>query len=213
MAEKKQGFAEAMVLARAMFNVLEKSATNSFGGYDYSTLGDYLNAMEAALSANDFDYYWQPGLTEHAGHTGECLKLTILHIPSKESRTATAPIHYPCKMNKQTGELIQQKDGIGYEIGATFAQKATLKLLTGINPAGEKTEEVIQPEVAEPEPPKMSMYEKAREAMLICKHSAPMLKSKFDKAENCTLKGEMSEAELIKLQEEFGEYLEEEVTA
>ena len=52
MAEKKDGYAPAMVMARAMFNVLEKSATNSFGGYDYSTLGDYLNAMEAALSAN-----------------------------------------------------------------------------------------------------------------------------------------------------------------
>jgi hypothetical protein len=213
MAEKKQGFAEAMVLARAMFNVLEKSATNSFGGYDYSTLGDYLNAMEAALSANDFDYYWKPGLTEHAGHTGECLKLVILHIPSGTERDATAPIHYPKKFNKQTGEYVEQRDGIGYEIACTFAQKATLKLLTGINPAGEKTEEIIQPEVAEPEPPKMSMYEKAREAMSICKHSASMLKQKFDKAEHLTLKGEMTEEELVKLQEEFGSFLEEEVTA
>ena len=55
----------------------------------------------------------------------------------------------------------------------------------------------------------MSMYEKAREAMLICKHSAPMLKSKFDKAEQVTLQGQMTEEELVKLQEEFGEYLEE----
>lgn len=212
MAEKKDGYAPAMVMARAMFNVLEKSATNSFGGYDYSTLGDYLNAMEAALSANDFDYYWKPGLTEHAGHTGECLKLTILHIPSGVQRDATAPIHYPKKLNKQTGELVEQRDGIGYEIGCTFAQKATLKLLTGINPAGEQTEEIIQPEVAEPEPVQMSMYEKAREAMLICKHSTSMLKQKFEKAETCCLRKEMTEAELIKLQEEFGSYLEEEAT-
>ena len=168
--------------------------------------------MEAALSANDFDYYWSPGLTEHAGHTGECLKLTILHIPSGESRTATAPIHYPTRQSKQTGELVQQRDGIGYEIGATFAQKATLKLLTGINPSGEKTEEIIQPEVAEPEPVQMSMYEKAREAMLICKHSQSMLKQKFEKAETCCLRKEMTEAELIKLQEEFGSFLEEEAT-
>lgn len=210
MAEKKQGYAEAMVMARAMFNVLEKSATNSFGGYDYSTLGDYLNAMEAALSANDFDYYWKPGLTEHAGHTGECLKLVILHIPSGTERDATAPLHYPKKFNKQTGEYVEQRDGIGYEIACTFAQKATLKLLTGINPAGEQTEEIIQPEVAEPEPPKMSMYDKAREAMSICKHSASMLKQKMDKAEQCCLSKEMTEEELIKLQEEFGSFLEEE---
>lgn len=214
MAENKQGFASAMVLARAMFNPLEKSAHNAFGNFDYSTLGDIINAVDAGLTANEFDYYWKPGLTEHPGHTGGSLMLVITHIPTGIEREATAPIHYPTKLNKQTGELIEQRDGMGYEIGCTFAQKATMKLLTGLNPSGETLEEAVtQQAEPEPAPPKMSMYDKAREAMLICKHSAPMLKSKFDKAENCTLKGEMSEAELIKLQEEFGEYLEEEVTA
>ena len=63
MAENKQGFASAMVLARAMFNPLEKSAHNAFGNFDYSTLGDIINAVDAGLTANEFDYYWKPGLT------------------------------------------------------------------------------------------------------------------------------------------------------
>ena len=210
MAEKKSEFAPAMVMARAMFNIVEKSAHNDFSNFDYSTLADIINAVDAGLTANDFDYYWTPGLTEHAGHTGECLKLTILHIPSGVERHATAPIHYPKKFGKATGELIEQRDGMGFEIGCTFAQKATMKLLTGLNPSGETIEQAVPQSEPEPQPPKMTMYEKARESMLICKHSTSMLKQKFEKAETCCLRKEMTEAELIKLQEEFGSYLEEE---
>jgi ABC-type transporter Mla MlaB component len=40
-----------------------------------------------------------------------------------------------------------------------------------------------------------------------------MLKQKMEKAEQCTLKGDMTEEELVKLQEEFGSFLEEETVA
>ena len=213
--DKQVQWHKKLMAAQKDFKPVKKSVFNSFAKFNASNRSDLQDAVEDAMQKNDLEVHWKSDLKEQTNSYIGVMRCIVTDVETGYSDESSAPILFPQRLNKSTGTMEKQTDPISYEIGCAFAMKQALKEITGLNQREEveqaaqedKSKEEIKQE-AEEKLPSKSLFDKARDAMLMCRMSKSELKLKLQKAEDYCLQGKLTEDELISLQQEFAQDLE-----
>ena len=199
---------KAMVQAMQSFQAVRQSATNRFAKYSYETFTDIANATFPHMLKAGVRPVFYTGFVNDR----EVLVAKLKHGESGQWEACTVYLLYP--HDRKTGEL--QHDNQGAETADTYAKKRALRMLTSCWVAGEgeaavddeadkaASEEISNEAVKEVREKKAApLMERIRSSMQMLKGSPEALAAKFQKAEQCCMKGEITEEELQSLREEF----------
>jgi hypothetical protein len=211
----------ALAVARSKFLSVKKSAENKFAGFRYPTFTDMANATYKALHDAGLVVKFGSGFMVHPAYTGEVMVGRIVHHASGQWESSTVPKRYPIHKG------VVQEDGQGLEIADTYCKKALVMEITGAWLEGDEpevqadqnqkaAEELIEEVTAKAPPvkkeqPKGDCFKKIENRMKVVRTIPNQLVAAFKEAEALTLAGDMTEAELIRLQKTFGALLPKEV--
>lgn len=210
----------ALATARGKFLPVRKSAENKFAGFKYPTFTDMVNATYKALHEAGLVVKFSSGFVTHPAYTGEVMVGRLSHPKSGQWESLTVPKRYPV----HKGQI--QEDGQGLEIADAYAKKALLMELTGAWLEGEGDEPEVQQDhnrkaadelvsdmkekVSPPKPvakPEENLFKRLENKMKVVRSMPDQLAACFRDAERLALSGELTEAELIRLQKTFGALL------
>jgi hypothetical protein len=204
---------KAMIAAMKEFTAVQQSGENKFARFKYETYTDLINAtMPHLLKAGVRIAFF---LCNRKGRESMVGKLK--HPASGQWESSQVDLIYP--VNAKTGEV--QRDGQGAETADTYARKRLLRNLTACWVAGlevevervhdEKNVQQMVDEADAKRKPKAKakkdagapLVERIRTALQMVKGSPAAMKEKLAKAEQCCINGEITEEQLVALQNEF----------